>query len=149
MLRFFALGPAVLFLVLGLAVVACGDDDDDDDGGGAATGTTVKTTLSDFKIDLASDSGPAGSFTFELTNNDPEEHEFVIFKTDLAADKLPVTDDKVPEETEGLNLIDEEEGIPKGESRTLTVDLEAGKYVLICNLLTHYGQGMHAAFTVN
>ncbi len=147
MLRFFVLGPAVLFLVLGLAVVACGDDDDDD--GGAAKGTTVKTTLSDFKIDLASNSGPAGSFTFELKNNGPEEHEFVVFKTDLAHDKLPVTDDKVPEETEGLNLIDEEEDIPNGESRTLTVDLEPGKYVLICNLLSHYGQGMHAAFTVN
>jgi uncharacterized cupredoxin-like copper-binding protein len=147
MLRFFAFGPAVLFLVLGLAVVACGDDDDG--GSGAAKATTVKTTLSDFKIELGTNSGPAGSFTFEITNNGPEEHEFVIFKTDLAADKLPVVNDKVPEDTEGLNLIDEEEEIPKGESRTLTVDLEAGKYVLICNLVGHYGQGMHAPFTVN
>jgi len=31
----------------------------------------------------------------------------------------------------------------------LTVDLKAGKYLLICNVPGHYGAGMWAEFTVD
>ncbi|WP_245455931.1 sulfocyanin-like copper-binding protein [Mesorhizobium sp. M7A.F.Ca.US.008.03.1.1] len=34
------------------------------------------------------------------------------------------------------------------KSGTLTVDLKAGKYLLICNVPGHYGAGMWAEFTV-
>ena len=32
---------------------------------------------------------------------------------------------------------------------TLAVELAAGHYVLLCNIATHYEQGMHADFDVN
>ncbi len=38
--------------------------------------------------------------------------------------------------------------LPVGESKTLELDLEAGKYALVCNLPGHYAAGMFADFTV-
>jgi uncharacterized cupredoxin-like copper-binding protein len=74
----------------------------------------------------------------------------VIFKTDLAPDALPLGDDgNVDEEGEGVEHIDEIEDITGGSTQSLTVTLDAGNYVFICNLPGHYQQGMHAAFTVS
>jgi uncharacterized cupredoxin-like copper-binding protein len=52
----------------------------------------------------------------------------------------------VPEES--LEVVDEQEEIAPGTAPTLTTRLEAGSYILLCNLPTHYQQGMHAGFTV-
>jgi uncharacterized cupredoxin-like copper-binding protein len=46
-------------------------------------------------------------------------------------------DGNVDEEGEGVEHIDEIEGIPPGSSESLTVNLEAANYVLICNLPGH------------
>ena len=35
-----------------------------------------------------------------------------------------------------------------GATEELTVDLEAGSYVLVCNIPAHYRQGMSTPFTV-
>jgi len=35
-----------------------------------------------------------------------------------------------------------------GETKTFTVDLAPGNYVLICNQPAHYQLGMHIAFVV-
>jgi len=145
--------------VLCLVAAACGDDD----GGttaatGAATGgaTTVDVTVQEFAVIPASSSAPAGDVTFDVTNKGPDDtHEFVVFKTDLAPDALPtVADGSVDEEGEGLELIDEIEDIAVGDTPTLTVSLDAGSYVFICNIYdkaekeAHYQEGMRVAFTV-
>ena len=145
--------------VLCLVAAACGDDD----GGttaatGAATGgaTTVDVTVQEFAVIPASSSAPAGDVTFDVTNKGPDDtHEFVVFKTDLAPDALPtVADGSVDEEGEGLELIDEIEDIAVGDTPTLTVSLDAGNYVFICNIYdkaekeAHYQEGMRVAFTV-
>ena len=83
-------------------------------------------------------------------------HEFVVFKTDLAPDALPTGEDgSVDEEGEGVELKDEIEDIAVGDTPTLTLDLDAGSYVFICNIVddgrrrvSHYQQGMRVAFTV-
>jgi uncharacterized cupredoxin-like copper-binding protein len=49
----------------------------------------------------------------------------------------------------GLSKGDEVDDIEGGSTQSLTVNLDAGSYVLICNLPGHYGQGMLAGFTVN
>jgi uncharacterized cupredoxin-like copper-binding protein len=145
--------------VLCLVAAACGDDD----GGttaatGAATGgaTTVDVTVQEFAVIPASSSAPAGDVTFDVTNKGPDDtHEFVVFKTDLAPDALPtVADGSVDEEGEGLEAIDEIEDIAVGDTPTLTVSLDAGNYVFICNVYdkaekeAHYQEGMRVAFTV-
>lgn len=140
-MRTLALIMAVPCLSLGLA--ACGDTDNNSSSNEAE----VHATLEDFKITLDESSATAGEVTFEVENDGPSTHEFVVVKTDLAPDALP-TDDSgdVDEEGEGITAVDEIEDIEKGDSPKLTVDLEAGSYVVFCNLPGHYRQGMHAAF---
>ena len=120
--------------------------------GGCSSSGGVKATESDFKIALDSTSASSGDVTFNVVNNGPSVHEFVVFKTDLAEDSLPTKKENgaviVDEEGSGLTVIDEIEDIAEGDTQDLTVDLDAGKYVLICNLPTHYQLGMHAAFAV-
>jgi uncharacterized cupredoxin-like copper-binding protein len=106
-------------------------------------------TLADYTVTPDESSAPAGDVTFDVTNDAEQTHEFVVFRTDLAEDQLPTNEDgDVDEEGEGVELVDEIEDIEGGSSESLTVNLEAGNYVLICNLPGHYRQGMHASFTV-
>jgi len=116
-----------------------------DDGGG------VGATLADFSITLDANSAEAGEVTFDVTNEADQTHEFVVLKTDIAEDQLPTDDAGDVDEAgdPGIELIDEIEDIAGGATPTLTVNLEAGNYVLICNLPGHYAEGMHASFTVN
>ena len=50
-----------------------------------------------------------------------------------------------------MEVIDEIEDLPVGETQEVTVDLEPGSYVLICNIYSadedeaHYTEGMRAA----
>ncbi len=115
-----------------------------------AAGKSIDVTEKDFAIGLAPATASAGSVTFSITNNGPSVHEFVVFKTDLAPDKLPQDTDnhKVNEDGAGLTKVDEVESIDSGGTGKLTVTLTPGKYVVICNIAAHYEQGMHAGFTV-
>jgi uncharacterized cupredoxin-like copper-binding protein len=144
-----------------LMAAACSDDDGGETGAtGAATGggTTVAVTVQEFAVIPAASSAPAGDVTFDVTNEGPDDtHEFVVFKTDLAPDALPTASDGSVDETgEGVELIDEIEDIAVGDTPTLTVSLDAGSYVFICNIveeeggetISHYQQGMRVAFTV-
>ena len=112
----------------------------------------IKGTESDFKITLDKTSASAGKVTFNVTNNGPSTHEFVIFKTNLPQDQLPTKKENgavvVNETGPGVQHIDEIPGINKGDTKSLTVNLKPGKYVIICNLPTHYQLGMHVPFTV-
>lgn len=118
--------------------------------------TTIDVTLQEFAVIPAQDSALAGTITFQVENTGPDDvHEFVVLKTDLAPDALPTDENgAVTEEGEGIEVIDEIEDIPVGETPSLTVDLDAGDYLLICNIWdeeeqeAHYAQGMRTAFTV-
>ncbi len=116
---------------------------------------TVTVTLADVDANTmvltpSPDSVAPGEVTFEVTNSGDKEHEFVVFKTDLAIENLPFDEsaDEVIEDGEGVTHIDEIESIQPGETKTLTVNLDAGNYALICNLKGHYRMGMRSAFTV-
>jgi uncharacterized cupredoxin-like copper-binding protein len=128
-------------MVLGLALVTAGCSSDD--GG-------VGVTLADFTITADPDSASAGEVTFDVTNDAEQTHEFVVFQTDLAADQLPTEEGgDVDEAGEGVELVDEIEDIEAGSTQSLTVTLDAGNYVFICNLPGHYAQGMHTSFTAS
>jgi hypothetical protein len=160
----FLLG-AVVVSTFALAVACNGDDDDDDasptatqsgdgDGGDA---TSVNVTLQEWSVSPDVASASAGPIEFTIENTGPEnEHEFVVLRTDLDPGALPTGDDgTVDESGEGIEVVDEVEEIAVGDTGTLTLDLAAGNYVLICNLVdeeteeAHYGLGMRTAFTVN
>ena len=126
--------------VVALVLPACGGGDD---GG-------VDVALSDYVVAPAASSASAGEITFNLTNEASQTHEFVIFRTDVSSDAMPVgAEGDVDEEGEGVEAIDEIEDIAAGADATLTVTLDAGSYVFLCNLPGHYRQGMHIGFTVS
>ena len=137
---------ALIGLPLVIGLVACG------------TATTVDVSVREFSIAPSVASVPAGTVTFEVTNDGPNDvHEFVVVRTDLAADALPTdADGAVLEDGEGMEVIDEIEDLAVGASETLMLTLEAGSYVLICNIVeeeegeteAHYAMGMRSAFTV-
>ncbi len=128
--------------------------------GGAACGggrKTVNVTVREFEVAPAQNSVEAGEVTFKVTNEGPDDtHEFVVIKTDLAPDALPTDENGAVEETgAGIEVVDEIEDIAVGQSPSVTINnLEAGSYVLICNIWdeeeqeAHYSQGMRTAFTV-
>ena len=157
-------GPRVpLLLIATLLFAACGgDDDDDDDGGSTPTPTATATsagggservavTLSEFEIESAAADVSAGEITFTVDNAGSLEHEVVVVRTDLAFDGLPVESALVPLDDAGFDGVVEGDTDPfsPGDEREHTVTLEAGRYVLLCNVAGHYELGMRIAFTVN
>jgi len=141
----------VAMALLLLSAAGCGDDDDDE-------GAEVDVVLSEFIVDPAEDSVEAGEVTFALDNQGGETHEFVVVEA-ASADDLPVDDDGAfDEEAFGEdNVLGEVEDIEAGDTGELTLDLEAGDYVLLCNIVeeeedgeveSHFAEGMYTTFTV-
>ena len=143
--------PAVLVPSLMLVLASCT----------AATptpagGTTIDVALREWSVLPAQASAPAGEITFSVTNDGPNDiHEFVVLKTDLDPAELPTAEDgSVTEAGEGIEIIDEIEDIPVGETMDVTVTLAAGNYILLCNIYdatedeAHYQMGMRTPFTV-
>ena len=110
--------------------------------------TTVNISLTTYAITADKVEGPAGDFIFKVTNDATDQkHEFVIVKTDLAADALPLNSENNVDEDK-LTPVDEVEDIEPGANGELDIKLEAGHYVLLCNTPGHYNQGMHIDFDV-
>jgi uncharacterized cupredoxin-like copper-binding protein len=108
-------------------------------------------------IRLDTTSVDAGPTTFTVTNDGLIGHELVVLRTDLAPNKLPLTDDgKVADERgPGVTRVGTTDLIDVGCAASLTLHLQTGTYVLICNLPGppdspgHYEGGMVAPpFTV-
>jgi len=143
----------VIALLSGIALLAgCGgggasSSDPDTSGGGG--GATVDVTLTEFEVTMSSTDLPTGEVTFNVTNEGTVDHEFVVFNTDLAEDTLPEASDapEVNEDDPQLTSMGEVEDVAPGESKSFTATLEAGSYVGICNVETHYDSGMHIDFT--
>lgn len=123
----------------------------------AAKTATVNITLKEWSVAADVSSVPAGLVKFLVKNDGPSDtHEFVVVKTDLAPESLPVdASGKVDENGAGIQIIGEIEDITVGSSTHLKAfDLAPGKYVLICNIYdagekeAHYHEGMRMAFTV-
>jgi uncharacterized cupredoxin-like copper-binding protein len=148
-----AAGITAVIAVLALVAGACSDDDGGEEMG---AGGAIGITLQEFAVIPSPAQAPAGDVTFDATNEGPDDvHEFVVFATDLAPDALPTVEDGSVDETgEGVELQGEIEDIAVGDTQSVTIDLAAGNYVLICNIYdaaekeSHYQEGMRVAFTV-
>jgi uncharacterized cupredoxin-like copper-binding protein len=119
---------------------------------GGAAGTPVVVTAADTSdtvqtLTAAPASVKAGPVTFTLTNTGTaKKHEMVVLKSDAAIDSLAVdpATNKVSEDT----TMGEVAELDPGKTGSVTIDLPAGKYILVCNIEKHYAQGMRTAFTV-
>ena len=150
----------VTILSLALVIAACGPA-----GGGGESpegtasvpgGTPVSVTLSEYSIETDIANAPAGEVTFHVSNEGPNDvHQFLVLLADeLEPNALPTLDDGSvdTQNGEGVDEIEIIEEIAVGESKDLTVSLEIGDYVLICNMVedgeSHYQEGMTTAFKV-
>ena len=112
----------------------------------------------------------AGKVTFAVTNVGELYHEFIVYSNldGVAAGDLPINEEEDEADLTEENIVgeapyatppivpsDREPGAADhrirggGWGAELTVDLEAGRYILLCNLSGHYTRAkQYAAFTV-
>jgi uncharacterized cupredoxin-like copper-binding protein len=165
-------------LVLSALLAACGDDGDDDDGDATAeptaeatetpeptddngpspsptqqpADTTAGMALDEFVIRPDRTRARHGTVTFVVRNDGELEHEFVVIRTDIEKDELPrkANDEGVDESD--LDVVGRIDAFAPGETRELTIDVEDGQYVLVCNLFangeSHYLNGMYTEFEI-
>ena len=108
--------------------------------------TTANVQLNEFKV-LASPASAQHWFVmFAVRNTGKIDHRFVVLKTKVAPAKLPVKSGKAVE-TGRVGKIGALKLKP-GALRRLNLNLEAGKYVLLCNLPGHYQAGQRVGFAV-
>jgi uncharacterized cupredoxin-like copper-binding protein len=129
--------------VMSVVAIGCGGSDG---GDGEPSGDGVVVEMEDFSLDAAPGTHAAGPVAFEIRNGGPSVHALTVIRSDAAADALPVENGLIPEGQ--VDVVDEETDIPPGADATLSTNLEAGSYILVCNLPAHYESGMYAAFTV-
>lgn len=110
---------------------------------GRAAPSVVHATVAEMSISLDTNVVSAGEVRFIVRNVGAVEHEVVVIKTDVSQDKIGPGDepDKVSED----GSVGEVDEIAPGTTKSATLTLPAGKYVLICNEPGHYAAGMHTA----
>jgi uncharacterized cupredoxin-like copper-binding protein len=168
-----ALAGSIVVGVLALLIASCGGDGDDTSAtltpsptrGPSPTRTSVARAsatpnitgiamqLDEFVIRPNQTRALPDTINFVIENAGEVPHEFVVIKSDLKIAELP----RLPgdEGVDESNLDVEgrlEEPLESGAEGTLSLDLEVGKYILICNLApngeSHYLNGMYTAFEV-
>jgi len=143
-------------LVSAVIIAGCGSGSASPAATTGGTATTVDVNLQEWAVVASVGSIATGDVTFKVTNTGPEDvHEFVILKTDLDPAALPTdATGAVIEDAEGIEVVDEIEDIPVGQTQELTTSLAAGAYVLFCNIYSeaeneaHYRLGRRSGFTV-
>ena len=155
-------------LVAGLTVLAQGGCSSSNktgtsSGGQSAGGVTATTTASSsgpavvtvlggekpdgkYYLTVTPGSVKAGKTTITFKNVGTKVHEVVVLKTDAAAGKLKVGANH--EVSEDASVGEDSETDP-AKTKTTTIDLQPGSYVLVCNIERHYEKGMYAPLTVS
>jgi hypothetical protein len=108
----------------------------------APPGPVFPVTLKDFWTETETDTSPSGLVTFRVTNEGKSTHEFVVVRTDLPADELPLGPDGLSVSEDAVEPLDELTEVPSGQTLELSLRLEPGSYVVFCNLEGHYLSGM-------
>ena len=144
--------------VLSFAVMSCDDDDsgapsEPTDATPSSTeeqgtvGTIIGVNESEYTIRLNQRTAPAGEMKFILMNEGSIAHQFVLVKTEIPAEDLPLAENGFADtQAEGIELIYKEEAFPPAERRELELTLDPGHYVMLCNLPGHYARGMRVNF---
>ena len=161
----YRIGVCALAIVSVLLIGGCSKSDSD--GGSASTTAAnggVKTTepagkVTTVNIEVGDTKGvdgpmtmtvdpasvPAGKVKFVVKNTGTIEHEVIVLKTDTPYDQLAVNADGKVSEADSVGEVSE---FAAGTTSSVTLDLKAGKYALVCNVKDHYKMGMRAPFTV-
>ena len=114
--------------------------------------STVAVDLSEWKVLIDPPQVAGGTLTFEVKNVGAEVHELVIVAADgKEPDALPTLEDGSVDE-DGIEVLTEAEEIAPDADDEISYDLDAGEYILFCNVVAdgqvHYKLGMRTGFTV-
>lgn len=182
-----AVGLRVGLVVVGLVLAGCGGADESSDApasdaaaapsvqaaapsaadeepeasqepSAGAVDADVTVVLGEWIVEPTPTSATAGEVAITADNQGGEAHELVVVRADDAA-ALPTDADGAVDEEQIAeeDFIGEIEEFPNGEQRSADFDLEAGTYVLFCNITeteddgeveSHFEEGMHAPLTV-
>ena len=116
----------------------------------AYTGTgTVDLSTATMGIKASPAEAKPGVVTFKVTNDSKDTvHEMIVMYLADPTKPLPYidADKKVDEDKAGDK--GEVSELDPGKSGSLTVNLKAGTYLLICNVAGHFEAGMWTTFTV-
>ena len=88
----------------------------------------------------------AGPTTITFKNVGTKVHEVIVLKTDTPAGKLKVG---ANHEVSEAASVGEDSETDAGKTKTTTIALKPGNYLLVCNIAGHYEKGMYTAFTVS
>jgi uncharacterized cupredoxin-like copper-binding protein len=89
-----------------------------------------------------------GNITFTAKNVGSIAHQLVVLRTSLPVDDLPTSDGVVRVDGKRVRAVGEIELVATDDAESTTLDLAPGEYRLICNIASHYDNGMRAAFRV-
>lgn len=109
---------------------------------------TIDAVEKDGSITLSKEYANSGDLSFAIDNQGKLQHQFVVIKTDLAADQLPLTADGSKVDEASLAVLQRNDDVQPGADATLKLTLPPGNYVIICNVPGHYGLGMHVPLMV-
>jgi len=110
----------------------------------ALAGGSTKVTLDEFTLKPNPKTASHGKVTFSVKNAGSDRHELVVVKTSTAASKLKVSGGRAS----AKGTVGAVKNIAAGKTKTLSLHLPKGHYVLLCNLPGHYQLGMRADFSV-
>ncbi len=138
----------------------CGFDPPQDEGPpqgdtAAAPGAEVlPVTAIDYGFEGIPDQVPAGQVAFQFTNKGESAHEMVVIKLGEGADldALLASDQQPPEDQ--AKELGGTYSAPGGDATFVNVDLEPGRYAVVCFLpgpdgKPHFSLGMKKTFTVS
>jgi uncharacterized cupredoxin-like copper-binding protein len=140
-----------LFSLIALAFVAAPA------GPAAAVGTTLKVSLwGEMTGTMPTDMGIEMSKTKSATHGSPSHMGITIYQHTIKAGAVTFEVKNNSEKTVHESRLDESKTkslgevseLDPGKSGTLTLNLKPGKYLLTCNVPTHYMAGMWTLLTV-
>jgi uncharacterized cupredoxin-like copper-binding protein len=114
----------------------------------APPGPVFDVKVKDFKIEPSLPTVEAGLVTLRVWNEGPATHEFVLTRSGLPADELPLAADGLSVDEDRVVPLGELSEVEAGASGLLALTLTRGRYVLLCNLEGHYLTGMYASIEV-
>jgi uncharacterized cupredoxin-like copper-binding protein len=106
-------------------------------------------SLSDMRITLDQNMIKAGRITFQAVNRSSTlVHEVIVVKTAAKAPELPYSEKQARVAESRIRRLGEISDLKPGASGSLTLSLEPGYYLLICNQPGHFKAGMKVSLEV-
>ena len=149
--RLALLGLAVL--AAGALLSACGDDDAEaktslpqQAAAAAQQATRLGVQLNEWGVVLSTNTFRSGKIAIAAANTGALPHDLVLVRSDAPLKGLPIKENRVDESA--ISIAGRFQEFKSGEKEK-QFDLEKGRYLLICNIATHYEQGMVAELKLN